>query len=177
MPIKAKNLRNYTKLSPELHASIAILYHKAEYTVETLAKNYGVSTRQILRIAKKFGLNRSIAEANKVTAPLKRYKTIPIELRVKRRQITQRLRWEMISAHPYCSTCGRRVDEGVCLEIDHIDENPSNNSQDNLQVLCAICNQGKSHHYRFGDKPQAKEMTRLEKITALKQTAPRMWDC
>lgn len=173
MPKKFKYLNNYTKLSPKLHEVIAHLYQGGHYTTETIAKNYGVTVRTVQRIAAKYGVVRTISESNKLIAPLKNYKTIPPELRVKRRQITQRLRWEMISAQPWCTVCGRRPNEGVALEIDHIDENPSNNSQDNLQVLCAICNQGKSHHYRFGDKPQAKEMTRLEKITALKQTAPR----
>ena len=35
----------------------------------------------------------------------------------------------------YCEKCGRKSK----LEIDHIDGNRSNNSQDNLQTLCNPC--------------------------------------
>lgn len=147
---KVKYLGNYKKLSPELHRAIANLYASGNYTTENLAKQYSVSLKTIQRIAKKFGVIRDQATANKLMAKHKRYHTIPIELRVKRKQITQKLRYEMLTNQPYCTLCGLPAGKGIRLEIDHIDENPMNNNLNNLQVLCRNCNTGKSHIARFG---------------------------
>lgn len=131
------------------HYGIVQLYKTGKYTTESIAKNYAVSVRQVQRLAKKAGVIRSQAEANRVAAPLKHYRTIPAELRVKRKQLSLKQRYATITAHPYCVTCGRRPDDGVRLEVDHIDEDATNNSAANLQVLCGQCNQGKSHLARF----------------------------
>jgi hypothetical protein len=146
---KVKNNGNYSKLSPELHQSIARLYASGQYTTEYLAKSYHVSSRSIQRIAKKHGVIRSQADANRVAAPLKHYRTIPIELRVKRKHLSLKKRFEIISARPFCTLCGMRSDDGVRLEVDHIDEDATNNADANLQVLCNRCNLGKSHMHKF----------------------------
>ncbi len=125
------------------------MYKSCKFTTEYIAKLYGVSVRQVQRIARNGGVIRDIAEANRVAAPLKHYHHVPIELRVKRKQISQKVRFQTISSHPYCSTCGGRVSDGFRLEVDHIDENPTNNDPSNLQVLCGSCNLGKSHLARF----------------------------
>lgn len=143
--MKNKHLGNYQKLSPETHQAIANLYKTAQYTTEQIAKNYNISTRQVQRIAKKLGVVRTQAEANRVIAPLKNYHRIPKELRVKRKQLTNRVRYDLISLQPYCTLCGSKPEHGIRLEVDHIDNNPSNNTNDNLQVLCNICNRGKYH--------------------------------
>ncbi len=140
---------NFNKLSPDLHEAVAKLYATGRYTTEQLAKQYNVSTRQVQRIAKNKGVIRTQAEANKIAAPLKRYHTIPIEMRVKRKQLSQKLRYQVISANPYCVICGMRPNDGIRLEVDHIDENPMNNDIKNLQVLCGSCNTGKSHVSRY----------------------------
>lgn len=140
---------NYSKLTPELHQAIAKLYASGTFTTEKLARQYGVTTKTIQRIAKKHGVIRSQAEANRIIAPLKHYHTIPIELRVKRKHISAKLRFQTISNHPYCSVCGSRPLDGIRLEVDHIDENPLNNDPANLQVLCGGCNKGKSHLSRY----------------------------
>lgn len=141
---------NYSKLSPELHKAIAKLYATGSYTTEHLASVYKVSARTIQRIATKHGVIRTQAEANKVSAPLKHYQTVPIELRVKRKHLSSKQRYAVIASHPYCNNCGSKPSEaGVRLEVDHIDENPMNNDSDNLQVLCRACNTGKSHLARF----------------------------
>lgn len=140
---------NYTKLSPELHRVIAQLYKAGKHTTQQLADIYDVQPRTIQRIAKKHGVLRSLAESNRIVAPLKHYHHIPQELRVKRKGLTLKLRYKTISEHPYCKVCGRRPDEGIRLEIDHKDNNPSNNDENNLQVLCSQCNAGKSHLDRF----------------------------
>lgn len=45
----------------------------------------------------------------------------------------------------YCECCGF-VAENICqLDLDHIDGNHYNNSQDNLQTLCANCHRLKTY--------------------------------
>lgn len=132
--------------------SIANLYATGKYTTEQIAIWHKMTVRNVQRIAKAHGVIRSQAEANKLMAPLKHYKKIPVELRVKRKGLSHKLRFRIISEHPYCSNCGSRPDDGIRLEVDHIDENPSNNELSNLQVLCQRCNTGKSHLARFDKK-------------------------
>lgn len=74
-----------------------------------------------------------------------------MELRVKRKQLPSKKRYTTIAAHPFCSNCGSTPKQGVRLEVDHIDENPANNEDSNLQVLCSRCNVGKSHLIRFAN--------------------------
>lgn len=119
-------------------------YKDVTMTVTDMAKKFNVTPRTIQRLVKKHGVVRSIAEANKVTAKLKDYSTlrVPDHLKSKRNIIKKSLRYEIISNHPFCSTCGN-TKEQCPLQVDHIDGNPSNNEISNLQVLCMICNQGK----------------------------------
>lgn len=120
-------------------------YKNVTMTVTAMAKKFNVTNRTIQRLVKAHGLVRTVAEANKVTAKLKDYSKhrVPDHLKVKRNILKRSIRYELISKHPFCSTCGSRPQDGVRLEIDHIDNNPSNNNIDNLQVLCMFCNQGK----------------------------------
>jgi len=144
---KTKYAGNF-KLSPDLHKVIARLYASGDYTTEALAKIYGVSVRQIQRIAQKCGVLRTLAESNKLMAKHKNYRTIPQEFRVKRKQLTNRVRYDLLMIQPYCTLCGMRAEDGVQLEIDHIDNDPCHNTNDNLQVLCTVCNNGKYHSSR-----------------------------
>lgn len=122
-------------------------YKNATMTVENMAKKFNVTTRTIQRLVKKHGLSRTVAEANKVTAKLKDYSSlkVPEHLKAKRIILKQSVRYAIIAAHPYCSTCGRRpsAEDNVALEVDHIDNNAQNNDKSNLQVLCRECNRGK----------------------------------
>ena len=113
-------------------------------TVTEIAKKYGVATRSIQRLLKANGCIRTVAEANKVTAKLKNYDAlrIPDELKSKRKTIPYKLRYKVLANHPYCKLCGNTA-EDCTLHIDHVDGNPSNNVESNLQVLCIYCNTGK----------------------------------
>lgn len=66
----------------------------------------------------------------------------------KRVYVPLQVRYDMIADHPYCSICGRTVDDGVRLEIDHRDDDSTNNDLDNLWVLCDLCNKGKFWSHR-----------------------------
>lgn len=130
--------------------SIIDLYKTARFTTEHIARTYGLTTRSVQRMLRDKGAIRTQAESNKLMAPLKRYHRMPRHLKVQRKHISQKVRYATIKAHPYCTDCGARPDDGIRLEVDHIDENPTNNALDNLQVLCQPCNLGKSHINRFG---------------------------
>lgn len=43
-----------------------------------------------------------------------------------------------------CSKCGFIPEDLVQLDVDHIDNNPSNNKPSNLQTLCANCHRLKT---------------------------------
>jgi 5-methylcytosine-specific restriction endonuclease McrA len=139
---------NY-KVLPEQHKSIAQLYDSGKYTTEYIAKTYNISTRQVQRIAKSRGVIRTNAEANKSAAPLKHYYSVPQHLRVQRKQLSNKLRYKLINDSPFCCVCGFTIGDGIRLEVDHIDNNPMNNDLTNLQVLCNLCNKGKSDLDRF----------------------------
>ena len=144
-----KRLSPERKIIRDKHQAIVKMYQSGKWTTEYIASVYSMTPRSVQRIATKYGVIRSQADANRVAAPLKQYHHVPIELRVKRKSISKKLRYSIVSGHPFCSLCGATVKEGVRLEVDHIDENPSNNDLSNLQVLCGSCNLGKSHTHRF----------------------------
>lgn len=136
------------------HYGVAQLYKSGKFTTERIAKNYGISPRQVQRICSAAGVIRTQAEANRLIAPLKDYSKhrIPSELRSQRHQITLKRRYRIIAAHPFCDACGMTAAQGVRLEVDHVDEDATNNADDNLQVLYNRCNLGKSHLKRYGDE-------------------------
>lgn len=139
---------NY-KLSPEIHKSIVQMYKTGDFTTEYIAKTYQTSPRNVQRIAKKLGVIRTQAEANKLMAKHKHYHHVPIELRAKRKWLSNKKRYVLIVAHPFCTTCGSKPEDGIRLEVDHIDENAENNNETNLQILCNLCNSSKSSQSRY----------------------------
>lgn len=149
--------RSWHSENVERNIAIARLYMSAKFTVEHIARQYGLTPRAVQRIVKAAGVSRTQAEANRVAAPLKHYHRIPKHLRVNsnRKSILRRVRYKLISSHPYCTTCGLRPDDGIRLEIDHIDNDPSNNVESNFQVLCQQCNVGKSGLTRWGTPDSA----------------------
>lgn len=143
-----KKITSKQRTIRDKHYAVKQLYKSGQYTTEYIAKLYNISTRQVQRIARIEGVIRTQAEANRVAAPLKHYHKVPNELKIKRKHLTRKLRYKLISEHPYCATCGLSVKDGIRLEVDHINENPHDNDLKNLQVLCNMCSQGKYHFNR-----------------------------
>jgi 5-methylcytosine-specific restriction endonuclease McrA len=116
-----------------------------------LSTLYNVSVRQIQRIVKKANKQRTISESFRLaiaTGRMKYYKK-PEHLKAKRKTLTLKTRHTVLNRDDYtCQSCGNTVKQGVRIEIDHIDNDATNNSLDNLQVLCNLCNQGKSYDLR-----------------------------
>lgn len=65
-----------------------------------------------------------------------------------------------------CSMCGfstRRECGGIILEIDHIDGDHTNNSRENLRVLCPNCHALTPNFRNWGRKGKKKSSKRLRK--------------
>lgn len=127
-----------------------------EYTdgdyASNIAAKYGITTRQVQRILNKAGVIRSISDSYKLAIKQGRMKYYykPEHLKKKRKTIGLKLRFEVLNRDNFrCVKCGRTAQQAHRIEIDHIDENPTNNKPDNLQTLCDLCNQGKSFLARF----------------------------
>lgn len=147
-----KRLTQLQKLQKIRDSRLCEMYTSGRYTTEQIAKHFGVTTRAVQRCARKYGVIRTQAESNRLMAPLKAYHRmrVPEELRVKRQQLSNKRRFEVISEQPWCSLCGARPADGVVLHVDHKDDDQTNNDRANLQVLCHRCNRGKADHQRFG---------------------------
>lgn len=122
---------------------IAQRYKQYDTTVERLAHEYNLTVKSIQRIANKYNVIRTQSDANKQSARLKVYPKKPEHLKVKRKQLTSAVRYQVLSTSNGCIICGLSRKEGAILHVDHIDNNPQNNDIVNLQVLCSDCNLGK----------------------------------
>lgn len=133
------------------HQSTKVLsmYLSGSYTTEYIASQFGITPRSVQRLAKKHGVVRTNSQSNKLMAQYKNYHHTPLEFKAKRKHLSRKQRYTVINKHPYCVNCGLTVEQGIRLEVDHIDENATNNHISNLQVLCNLCNTGKSHLARF----------------------------
>lgn len=119
--------------------------HSAGQIVTML--NLPITIRQVQRIVKKAGVIRTISESYKLAIKQGRmtYYHKPEALKVKRRALNLKTRYEVLTRDKYtCVKCGSNASHGIRIEVDHIDNNPSNNALDNLQTLCNLCNMGKA---------------------------------
>lgn len=56
----------------------------------------------------------------------------------------------------YCEHCGKKWEEGKKFDVDHIDNDPSNNNPSNLQTLCRPCHVIKSRKDRENNVQMSK---------------------
>ena len=72
----------------------------------------------------------------------------------KRSAINVKVRFNVFKRDGYrCVICGRKAENGVTLEVDHIKPFSKGGSSDmsNLQTLCMDCNRGKSNRSLFDE--------------------------
>lgn len=123
------------------------IYTNGKDTVQNIAKKYSVTPRTIQRLMKKYGVVRTVAEGNRNASKFKSYDwlRVPPALKKQRKTIPLKVRYEILSTYKKCNICSSTTS----LQIDHIDENPYNNTISNLQVLCLLCNVGKYHSLKI----------------------------
>ena len=71
-----------------------------------------------------------------------------------RNKMTAKLRYQVLREDGFrCQICGRSVDDGVTLEVDHIlpVSKGGKTVRENLRTLCHDCNQGKKDRYFAGE--------------------------
>ena len=127
-------------------SEIITLYESGMSSAE-LSAQFNRTPRHIQRLLKKAGKIRTISESFKLAIKrgrMKYYKK-PEYLKVKRTGIPLKLRFFILKRDNFkCVLCGATAQDGTRIEIDHIDNNPKNNIESNLQVLCDKCNKGKA---------------------------------
>ncbi len=129
-------------------------YKNGDYPTN-IAKDYGISDRQVQRILKKAGASRTQSESYRLAIKQGRMKYYhkPEHLKVHRKTITTKLRYYILERDNHtCQSCGSTIRDGVRIEIDHINNDATNNDPHNLQVLCNLCNQGKSQSVQVHNK-------------------------
>src|ERR1035437_3227297 len=124
-----------------------------EYQANTCAKElsvkYDLTERHIQRIVTLAGASRTRSESYILAIQQGRMKYAhkPEHLKVKRKTIGLKLRFEVLNRDNFkCVLCGRTAQQAHRIEIDHIDNDPSNNVINNLQTLCDLCNKGKAYN-------------------------------
>lgn len=130
----------------ERDKQIVEMYVNLSPAVE-IAPKFGLTVRQIQRILNKAGVMRTRSESYRLAIKQGRMKYYrkPEHLKVKRVPILPHLRAKVMQRDKYrCQYCGNTTEQGIRLEIDHIDNDATNNKEDNLQVLCNLCNRGKA---------------------------------
>lgn len=122
--------------------------YKAGDYAANIAKDYGISTRQVQRVIKKNKATRTISESYRLAIKQGRMKYYykPEHLKRKRKTISVKIRYYILERDAHtCQSCGSTVKQGVRIEIDHIDNDVTNNDIANLITICNQCNQGKAY--------------------------------
>ena len=123
-------------------------YKNGEHA-QLLADEYGISARQIQRILNDAGVIRTRSESFILAIEQGRmiYHKKPEHLKAKRKRLSDKVRYDILQCDGFkCVLCGATASDGIRLEIDHIDNDATNNCNDNLQTLCQRCNSGKAHN-------------------------------
>lgn len=101
-----------------------------------------VTVRSIQRYIKQQGISRTVKESFQLAIKKGRvsYEKSP-QKRKKRTRLM--IRYQVLERDNFkCVKCGKTSTQ-TQIEIDHINEDPSDNRLENLQTLCEWCNKGK----------------------------------
>lgn len=142
--------RTYKNLYSNRNTMIMEFYREGRSCQEIAEMaNFGISVRQMQRILAKMGVTRSTGDAFRLAVKKGRvkYHRIPDHLKKQRKHITAKLRYQILKRDNFkCVLCGVTAQECRRLEVDHINENATDNNPSNLQTLCDRCNSGKTRH-------------------------------
>ncbi len=144
------------KISPFAKQKIHELYTQKQLSAREIVETLGItiSIRQIQRILKQDGLIRTPGDAFRlaVTQGKVTYYHKPEHLKAKRKTFSMKQRYRIFTRdHFTCQACGMTPKEGIRIEIDHKNEDATDNRDENLQAFCNLCNTGKSRQDIAGD--------------------------
>lgn len=102
-----------------------------------------VTVRSIQRFIKSYGITRTVGDAYRLAVSKGRVVWAYKLERKHRTKLSPFLRYKVLERDGYkCVKCGDTRDNTI-LEIDHINNIPDDNREENLQTLCHDCNFGK----------------------------------
>lgn len=138
---------SYYYLIPlEIHEQVKKLYidgYSAQEIIDLL--KIKTTPRSIQRLVKKWGISREVGDAfrNAIARGRVRYVKKDLALLTKRSRLKPGLRYKILERDNFrCRLCGCDASKSL-LEVDHIDNDATNNDESNLQTLCYECNIGK----------------------------------
>lgn len=127
----------------ERNQQIIKLYTSGTTTTEQIAKQFSVTPRTIQRIAKAEGVVRTVAQANAIAAPLKKYKnlTIPKKIQEYKKTLTYQMRKNILDriGNHVCSKCGIERYGGCIFEVVFHSQNHYDFSPENTAAICRNC--------------------------------------
>lgn len=135
----------FKRLHPDLYKKVVALY-KAGNSSQEIKEKLGLKqcVRQVQRWIKEEGITRETSEAFKLAIRKGRVRYYTSSVKKSRKTLGLKTRMMVFERDGMaCVLCGKTARDTVRLEVDHIDEDPTNNKLSNLQVLCSECNKGK----------------------------------
>ena len=142
----------YTMIPIDIHPRILDLYTSG-LSAQEIKDELQIDTtiRSIQRLVKKHGLSRSGGDAFRNAVKRGRVEYIKKKsiFRTKRTSLPPTLRYKILERDNFrCVSCGATARDRL-LEVDHIDNNPTNHNETNLRILCEVCNIGRYSPNRY----------------------------
>lgn len=110
--------------------------------------NLSLSTRQLQRWVKDWGISRSGGDAFRLAVARGRVTYWKKPIKQTRKTVQKKIRYLVLARDQYrCVKCGATAKDER-LQVDHIDNDPMNGDMTNLQTLCESCNKGKYRSIR-----------------------------
>lgn len=136
----------YHLIPPDTHEAIKKLYSEG-YSCQEILDTLKLKTtvRSIQRLLAKHNLTRSVGDSfrNAISRGRVRFVRKHKDLLTHRTKLKPSLRYKILERDGFkCIKCGSTAQTAL-LEVDHIDSNPANHTESNLQTLCWQCNIGK----------------------------------
>ena len=131
--------------------SITFMYKDLEKPTEEIGKSYGISARQVQRILQRHGEIRDRSESFRIAIKQGRmtYEHLRKDARKPRKAINPGLRFKILNRDKHtCQSCGGKA-PNVKLQIDHRNNTPTDNRENNLWALCTECNYGKKAKFKY----------------------------
>ena len=135
---------NRTRYTNETIKKVKELYENGNSSYEIIdILRLPVTARTIQRWVNSMGISRSTGDSFRLAVSKGRVKWHYKEVKKHRLQISPKIRYSIMKRDGFkCVLCGRGSPRCI-LEVDHINNIPDDNREENLQTLCYECNKGK----------------------------------